>query len=530
MSFERLGPLWVGLGVIGLAAALFLLQRLRVRHRTVTVPTTLFWRQAVEETRARIFKRRFRHPWAYLLFLSLASLLWLALSGLRWNSSGSEKSILLVDGSAGMAWGERFEVVKKQLLSEIDSFPAVAREVWWSGEQPLCLLREDEPNRLLEERLRGLRPETTAAKVQEHLELLVRREHESVSDPEASTSVYVYGDAVLETQRLNLLPPHVRVERRPSAEKTGSNAGILNLGVHEAQSGAWDKVDILIETVGQGTLRTQVDGAARQLPIRRTPLGDERTAYRIRDFEARGQQIRFDFGEDEIFAADNQATLVLPNRPLLQVALTPEMNVQLRSLLEADPAVQILDSVAGAELVVRSKGDSFATELPALVFDLSRDSQHAFTIQSLDAPSAEHLLEEAYTALAMGEIDGLSLAQSLQQPVSMGAVLGGPPTITLWNDLLQPDAGWRHSRSFPLFIGRSLRWLAARDTTTPFAELTDIRALEDRSASGATSAGLAAVAGPRTDHSLFDFWQWLILIAVGLFLWEGYLHLRERVP
>ena len=52
MSFSGLTALqfWLGLGVIG--AVLAALQFLRVRHREIPVATTLFWRQAIEETRA----------------------------------------------------------------------------------------------------------------------------------------------------------------------------------------------------------------------------------------------------------------------------------------------------------------------------------------------------------------------------------------------------------------------------------------------------------------------------------------------
>ena len=59
-----------------LAGALYLLQRLRVRHREVDVATTLFWHEAVHETRARVLVQRFRHPWAYALLLAISALLW----------------------------------------------------------------------------------------------------------------------------------------------------------------------------------------------------------------------------------------------------------------------------------------------------------------------------------------------------------------------------------------------------------------------------------------------------------------------
>ena len=60
MSFANLAPLWVALDLGALVAGLYLLQRLRVQHRDLQVPTTLFWREAVEEARARVLVRRFQ--------------------------------------------------------------------------------------------------------------------------------------------------------------------------------------------------------------------------------------------------------------------------------------------------------------------------------------------------------------------------------------------------------------------------------------------------------------------------------------
>ena len=53
------------LGAAALAAGLFLLQRLRVRHRPVVVVSTLFWQEALQEARARVLVQRFRHLFTY---------------------------------------------------------------------------------------------------------------------------------------------------------------------------------------------------------------------------------------------------------------------------------------------------------------------------------------------------------------------------------------------------------------------------------------------------------------------------------
>ena len=87
MSFSNLPIGAVLAGIAALAGVLYALQRLRVRHRPVTVVTTLFWKEAVEETRARVLVHRFRHFWAYLLLLTIVSLLWIAIAAPRWGSA-----------------------------------------------------------------------------------------------------------------------------------------------------------------------------------------------------------------------------------------------------------------------------------------------------------------------------------------------------------------------------------------------------------------------------------------------------------
>ena len=77
----HLSPTVALVGAAALVGLAFLLQRLKVRHREVLVPTTLFWREAVERSEARKLTERFRHPLAFLLVVLILLLLWLALAG-----------------------------------------------------------------------------------------------------------------------------------------------------------------------------------------------------------------------------------------------------------------------------------------------------------------------------------------------------------------------------------------------------------------------------------------------------------------
>ena len=135
MSFSNLPLVWGLLGALAIAGILYLLQRLRVRHQLVEVETTLFWQQAMEESRARVLVQRFRHPWAYLLILAIALLLWLSVAGLRGGGDAQRDHVVLLDGSAAMAIGERFPEVVALANDYVGALPEDARTVVFADGQ-----------------------------------------------------------------------------------------------------------------------------------------------------------------------------------------------------------------------------------------------------------------------------------------------------------------------------------------------------------------------------------------------------------
>ncbi len=550
-------------GWAAIAGGLYLLQRLRVQHREVEVPTTLFWREAVEETRARVLVRRFRHPWAYLLLLGIGSLLWFAAAGLRSEQSADQQWLLVVDGSAGMGHGDRFAEAIALLQEDAAALPTDSREVWWMGAGTRTLLRRGEHVRLLAERLEGLAPEAAPARVEELLHT-----HLAGSNG-APIEVRVYGDAPLREEALALLPEGVEVLRRaaevvPRAE----NAGFVALGVSEATSGRWDRVDVYVEIHGAKELPTlSLDGAdSNAIAQTNTPeVGVLQMRYR--DLPARGQLLALSLPEDG-FPADDVAQIVLPNRPPLRVAVAADLQAQFGPLIEADPALQL---VAGeADLVVRRMGGAEGAGLPALEIATVEQSSSAFFVRHDGYGDPQQLLQASYARLGLAEVDALSLAQELQRPVGLAVETGGAPAIVIWDALLDEQSGFPASRSFPLFIARGLRWLADTDPLLPSTEAgrplgADLGAWTDATgrvhdAAGASlqlaEAGLYQNGnGGRIAVSLLDaaataplaaaglqpdsasavaggapLWTWLALLAFVLLLVEGLLYQRGRMP
>ena len=133
MNLTSIGPGLFAAGLVGLAGGLYALQRLRVRHREQVVVTTLFWREEIEEQRARTLVERFRHPLTYALCLGLAALLWLGAARPDTNRAEGTSHVLLLDGSAAMASEGRFDAARTALLEEIERCPRDRTEVLFCG-------------------------------------------------------------------------------------------------------------------------------------------------------------------------------------------------------------------------------------------------------------------------------------------------------------------------------------------------------------------------------------------------------------
>ncbi|MGB0953816.1 MAG: hypothetical protein ACPG31_11360 [Planctomycetota bacterium] len=462
MSFLNL-PVWgIALGWLGLAGGLFLLQRLRVRHRRVEVPTTMFWRQVVEESRARVLTERFRHPWTYLLLLAIATLLWFAVSGLQRDADAKRTYLLVLDGSVGMSQEGRFEHAVERLLEDVDGLPAAQREVWWSAGEQSLLLAKGEHGHLLEARLQGVAPHQAAASVESWI---LRQAQAPVSE---EVGVRLYGDAVVREEALGFLPAGMDVRRATElAPALPGNRGFLQGGLEDAASGYGDRVDLYLEICGTEIAPTvSVAGEALDLQGISTAT-THGTAWRFTDVPARGQILTFQLASGDAYPADDAMTLALPQRRPLRVLLSPALRPWFGPVLAADHG--LVAATEEADLVIRSADEELAPDLPALVVGPLSLDRHAFHVTDQNGVDADRLLQEVHVGLGLHQIDALGLAQELQQPISLGVSLGDGRSVQLWERLLEPTSGFLNSQSFPLFVGSALRWLGGSRDFANFA-------------------------------------------------------------
>ena len=462
MNFATLPVAWVLAGLAGLAAALFVLQQLRTRYRDVTVVTTIFWKQVVDEAPVRKFREKFRHPLAYALILAIASLMWLSFADPQFAaSSDGTYRIAVLDGSAGMAGGDRFARAVSELERYVDGLPAENRQVIWSGAEPRPLLAPGEHALLLDKRLARQAPEAAPASV----ERLIRQLSASPAAGQ-QTEIVVFGDAPVRKQVLDLLPPSIKVTRASTPSGPGTNRGITALGVSDAQSGAWDRVDVLIDVRASGgnaskpaDLQVTLDGQAIPASaVTRTALADGQQ-WLVRDLPAAGGLLtaRLSGGTDDQ-PLDDAANVRLPDKPMLKVQLSPSLERDLGSVLRADSGVTLV--TASPQIVVRRPGESIGGKVPALEFVPSASQQQAFLLTHPESLDSHDVLADAVDRIGLAQIDAMALAQDAGRPIEVSIAAGSQWRVSVWDELLSEQFNFTRSRAFPLFVANAVRWLA----------------------------------------------------------------------
>lgn len=445
-------PMWL-VGLVGLASLLFLLQRLRVRYRQQTVVTTLFWKEALEEARARVLVRRFRHPLAYLLVLLICALMWLGFADPDSGSEGERQHIFLLDGSASMRHESRFERTVVLLKDHLDSLPAEGRRVIFCGGSSRTFLAPGETGWLLEARLSGIGPEACPASVEKTLRNLIPG-----IDLDQQTIITIAGDAAISRTTLEALPAKVRIQRLAPTEAPRPTPGITALGVGRAVSGSWNRVDVLCEVQSAAAplqLRTTIGGQATTMTGQREKSGPNSTRIVFADVPADGQILSV-----ALQGSDASASIRLPTRTRIRVRIADaDLQATVGAVLAADPAVEITDDNPDVVVASTSAVDAGQASLRFVATDSQPDTVVLHRRSGPEVSRREILA--MFSQLGISEVDAMDAAQATGRPIAIGtAVTQGARSVTMWGELLSTRFNFVQSRSFPLFVARSIRWLA----------------------------------------------------------------------
>jgi len=470
MSFANLSWTAVLAGLAGLAAILFALQQLRTRYRDVTVVTTLFWKQVLDEAPVRKFRERFRHPLAYALILAICSLVWLSFAEPQFEDGRDDAfHVLVLDGSAGMAAGSRFESAVAALERYVSRLPRSRRQVIWSGAELRPLLGPGEHELLLSRRLARLSPEAAPASVERLLRQLAASPR-----GEQTTSVVVFGDAPVRRQVLDLMPSSIAVRRAADAAPLQGNTGVTALGVSDAASGAWDRVDVLVDlqatadrgSASIGEVQLALDGQSVSAASVTQAIGSSGRRLIVNDLPAEGGLFSVRLASGDTLPLDDAASIRLPVRPVLKVQLSQSLERPLFPVLDADPGVTLVS--ADPDVVIRRAGETIGGNAPALEFVGTPAQPQAFLLTHPESLDSSAVFEQAVHHIGLKQIDAMSLAQESGRPIEVSIAAGRQWRFSVWEDLLSENYNFTRSRAFPLFVANALRWLASTPAWYPY--------------------------------------------------------------
>ena len=520
MSFG-IGALAAFAGLLALAGLFFLLQRLRVRHRLVVVETTLFWKQAIEDARARVFVERFRHPLVYALLLLIGSLLWLAFARTSWRLGPLRDTLVLFDASAGMGVGDRFALARDEVLRLTAGLDPERRRVVLCAERPRTLLAPGEHAQLLRERLEGMAPAAVPSTVEQALRtaLHVKRDLPldvvivgcSAPDPSLVAALSSSGPGAKAAGPADVRVRRVVVDGLSDAASLvlRGNRGITALGSSAAKSAAPDRADILVEVgFGQdadavvprlwidGAVFEAVDRVERSDVVGSASGGLSHQRFVFRDIVSRGQEVEVRLPADGILAADDVARAVLPRREPLRVVVLTELPAAFERALAVDVGLEVLRTAPrdGKHVVIRRGGGSLdggglSNTAPALVLvDEPRD--HAFFFHCDATEDASAALASLHARLGLGEVDATEIATKTRRAITAGAAQAERRGIEVWSELFSKDHEVATSRALPLFVSLGLRWIAGLEDVPATAPIGSELAFADQAGGSVTTGSV----------------------------------------
>ncbi len=451
-------------GVAALAAVVTLLYVLKVRRRRVAVAGATLWQQAQRQVPPRLLGGRLRRPLAWLLSLLIVLLLWWAASGLSWQAREDGRDhVFYLDASAWLLGDGRFAAASEALQRDVAATPGGRNRVVLGGDVGALLLAPGENPALLAARLRDATAQALPSAFPSWLA--------SAGSGDAATVVHYYGAQPPLDSAGAESSQDGRVLAGYLAPPIPGNRGIVTLGSSAAASGRWDAVDVLISVAASGAaepapaeLRLTLAGA----PLQATPVAAaEVGSWWLRDLPARGGVLRVQLDPADAFVADDQAALRLPVRQPVRVALSTNVPAIVREAVDVDPSLQLVDA-SSAQVQIIATGDAPQGAAPALRLVTARDDGAAFHFQVATEEEAGSMAG-SLAALGLEQAGTSALAEELQRPVGVDLTIGQTRNVSVWNEAIATARSFTGSPAWPLFLNRSLHWLADEAPSAPFA-------------------------------------------------------------
>lgn len=457
MSFSVF-PAWLAYGgAIALAAALWWLQRLRVQPRVVALPAAVLWRLAEGELQPRVLMARFSRLLAYLLSLALVLSLWWAAAGpVVPQAQERDHHLFYLDNSVLLTPGDHWALAQQALLADAARVPAAEREVVLGEAVAVRLLAPGEPLALLEARLRSVTAQVRPSAFSNWVDRLPARQGGE------KVQLHYYGArpaAVMRPAPQGSGPNLIWGYEAPAVPR---NRGVVSLGVRPAQSGHWDRVDVLVGTAasegpapGPAALVWTLNGQSFR-PEAAQPISSG--AWLLHDMPADGRTLRVALREGDAFPADDSASLVLPSARRVAVAVGPGVPESLTAVVRQDPSLQLVP-MAQAQVVVSGPLSPADAGKPTLRLVAADRQSNAFRF-TVPNPSGLQAPVDA-AALGLAGLDAGALAYRMNRAIGVEVTDGPRREVSLWRELFDEGQGFTRTAAMPVLVARSLHWLAS---------------------------------------------------------------------
>ncbi|SPU52365.1 Uncharacterised protein [Brevundimonas vesicularis] len=466
MSFLSL-PMWAVIaGAVGLAALLFALQILKARQKLVRIAAAGLWAQAARVTPLRVFRQRFQRWLAYLLILAITLLLWIA--GARPEMTPDRDAanhIFYLDASAVLMGRDDLAQARRALIADARNTDPARRAVYLDGSVATPLLRPGENLALLSQRLDGVKARPAPSSF---AHAVAGRELDGEMSSGRPSVIHYYG--AWSGARTVAPSADRRLVYGYLAAPTPDNRGVVALGASPAASGDAGRADILVEAIGADgrplpadALRFSRDG--RDVVADTLVRPDGRLI--IRDVVADGALFTVRLARSDAFPADDKASLRLPDRGPVNVALSPGAPAAVVRAVRLNPAFSVT-APQDAQVVVRRSGERFGENRPALVVTQSGDQPAFVFTYGVGEPEPD--LSGALDALGMSDVETQALARTTRRDVSAETRPGQQRSVAVWSAMFDDGGGFPSAASFPVFVSRTLSWLMDAGPWVPYAQ------------------------------------------------------------
>jgi hypothetical protein len=456
IEFTNPAALWL----LTLSIPLILLYLLKRRRRELIVPSTLLWKQALEDMRAETPFQKLRSSLLLMLQLLILVLITAILSAPQFVSpaSLSRRWILVMDCSASMKAKDikpsRFEAGKDQLIQKLNEIPDsdTVLIVGFSSETSIVqqfTAQFDDAR----EKLRSLKPEDVPGDWTQLLRVL-----EPLIKDNPPPRVIIASDfANIPTSQISSIPFDPIV-----VGKSGDNVGITRVAFKPV-AGTENKQSLLyqIKNYAKQNVSISVSLAVEENVIDafEVELQTDQTFERTAELTVhQTSKVKINVEPEDVFPIDNEFVLFVEPSPVAKVELQYD-NPFLRKAIEILPSIQIrkdgeihiakiqhINDVQAAGIYFLKKAESSVETAvhwndghPALRF-VDPSAWQVRNAQSLTVPPG---------GISLVEIASGTIAYAIEDQGSRKIFLG----FALEDSNLPSLAG------FPLFLQNSIHWI-----------------------------------------------------------------------